>query len=145
MLDWHLSEVVKFIEKKETAKVLVKEISSSNKNHVLFVNENHTIKKGKKDSNRFVREIRIDTIDNDVDINITAEDDENLRRIKVTRNISAAGDTTIEETILWQAGSFDSLIHKKTKIIENVFESCLGEKSNIKIERLNRDEKLILF
>ncbi len=61
-------------------------------------------------------------------------------RVKVTRNISVDGDTTVEETILWQAG-MDSLITKKTKIIENVFdELVLGEKNNIKIERLDRNK-----
>lgn len=135
-----LSEVVQFIEKRETAKVLVREISSSNENHILFLNAENEFNKGDGDTNRLVRKIKINDIDSDADINIIADNDENLHRVKVTRNISVDGDTTVEETILWQAG-MDSLIDKKTKIIENVFdELILNEKNNVKIERLNRDK-----
>ena len=135
-----LSEVVQFIEKKETAKVLVREISGGNENHILFVNTENEFNKDGEDTNKLVRKIEIGDINTDADINIIADNDENLQRVKVTRNISVDGDTTVEETILWQAG-VDSLINIKTKIIENVFdELVLGEKSNVKIERLNRDK-----
>jgi two-component system phosphate regulon sensor histidine kinase PhoR len=135
-----LSEVVQFIEKRETAKVLVEQISSSNKNHILFFDADNEFYKNEGDTSKLIRKIELDDINDDTDIKIIADNDKNLHRVKVTRNISVDGDSAVEETILWQAG-MDSLITKKTKIIENVFdELVLGEKNNIKIERLDRNK-----
>lgn len=135
-----LSEVVQFIEKKETAKVLVKEISNRSKNQIIFVDDRGEVTINSNDSNSYENQIEIDDLDSDSNIEIIAENDDKLHTIKVTRNINVNSDSTFGESIFWQVG-VDSLIHKKTKIIENVFdELVLGEKNNIKIERLNKDK-----
>ena len=132
-----LSEAVNLIEKKETANVLIREISSSNKNLIYFLNDNNSSTKVKIDTD-FVRQLHKNNIDHNAKIEIIADSDESMNRVKVISNISVDGDTTIEETIFWN-GEVDSLINRKTKIIENVFdELVLSEKNNNKLAGLNR-------
>ena len=135
-----LSEVVKIIEKNETANILVKEISASSENHVVFFNESKAKIIRHEILGNANHENKIENIDKDVHIKIVASDDSLNKQVKVFSNIQIDGDTTIEETITWQS-DVDSLIQRKTKIIENVFdELILSEKGNVIFERLNKDK-----
>jgi len=137
-----LSETVKLIEKDETAKILVREISTKNENQIVFLNKN-TVPGNIStdvDHRKFVkRYVNGNEVENNYRLEIVGENDSLSGRVKVISNINIDGDSTIEETILWHTG-VDSLIHKKTKIIENVFdELILTEKKGNIIDRLNRE------
>lgn len=137
-----LAEVVKLIEKNETANILVREITTSNDNHVVFLNDKkgkvirHEIHGSGNDKNILTE---TNDADHDVQIKVVTADDSLNRQIRVFSNIQIDGDTTIEETITWQS-DVDSLIRRKTKIIESVFdELILSEKGNVIFERLNKE------
>jgi two-component system, OmpR family, phosphate regulon sensor histidine kinase PhoR len=136
-----LSDAVKFIEKTETAKVLVREISGRNENQIVFLDNNliPEVKSSKVDHKNFVKKyVNGIEVDNDHKMEILAEDDSIHRQVKVISNINIEGDSTIEETIIWHT-DVDSLIQKKTKIIENVFDELIftKKKGNV-LDRLKR-------
>lgn len=133
-----LSDLVKSIEDKEAAKVLIREISPLDSNGVIFVNKGSKNKNYSYSttSNANKNKVMIfggDT--NNVNIEINATNDSNLSKMKISKNITSTGDSAIQETIIWQS-DLDTLIHKRTKIIENVFEELIISEQEVSI--LNR-------
>jgi signal transduction histidine kinase len=132
-----LSEAVSLIDKNETAEILAKEISSGNENMIFLFKKDSLNRKKNINFNRkgIVRALHGE--DKNIDIEIIADNDSLDKRVKMINNIRVNGDTTIEETIVWQAG-VDSILTKKTRIIENVFdELILSEKKENILERID--------
>lgn len=133
-----LSEAVKILDKSETAEKLVKEISNRSENRIVFFNKDVIpISSDEKVSQtRIIRKIE-DIDDNNFDFEIIAKNDSVSGHVQVISNINVDGDSTVEETIIWKAG-VDSLVHRKTKIIENVFdELILTEKRGSILDRIS--------
>ena len=136
-----LSEVVNLVEKKETAKILISEISNKNSNNFVVMNGlNYFDEKNVNEDGNKVKQFidkKVDT--GDVNINFLINDGSADDHVKVIKNMTMNGDTAVEETIVWHSG-VDSLIVHKTKIIENVFEELiLNEQEDDLIERINKD------
>lgn len=49
-----------------------------------------------------------------VTVNVEGKNDSNFSTMKVVKNLSANGDSTVQETIIWN-GNLDTLIHKRPK------------------------------
>lgn len=135
-----LSEVVKIIEKGETAEVLVREISNAGKN-VLFLGDHFSISPNTETDTSSIKKRFIQRISNDnFNVQVSANKDSNHKHVEVISNVRLEGDSTIKETIVWHSG-YDSLIQSKTKIIENVFDELVLSEDRTKIiEKLNREK-----
>ncbi len=135
-----LSEVVKLIDKSETARVLVKEISSSNNNHIVYLNKkkNIIIPKLPIDSTKQLQRYKFDFDSDNEDVNIEVYADADSS-IQVFSNVSVNGDSSIQETIVWHS-DVDSLVRKRTKVIESVFDELVLKEKTENIEsRLKKE------
>jgi two-component system phosphate regulon sensor histidine kinase PhoR len=135
-----LSEVVKLLDKSETARVLVKEISSNSDNHIVYLNKNKNILIPKPPIDSFKQHQRykfdFDSDNEDVNIEVYADADSTLQ---VISNVSVKGDSSIQETIVWHS-DVDSLVRKRTKVIESVFdELVMTEKVENIEDRLKKE------
>ncbi|MFZ1291521.1 MAG: HAMP domain-containing sensor histidine kinase [Melioribacteraceae bacterium] len=137
-----LSDLAKSIENKETSKILIREISPKSSDSVDFIGKNHTKKNLIKHKNYVKNNVMVFNTDESsvLTINVSGKNDTNFTRMKVVKNIEENGDSTIQETIIWN-GNLDTLIHKKTKIIENVFEDLVFTEKKIDIlSRINKQK-----
>jgi two-component system phosphate regulon sensor histidine kinase PhoR len=135
-----LSEVIKQIDKSETARVLVKEISSSGDNRIVYLNKNKNfaIPKLPIDSTKQHQRYKFDFDSDKEDVNIEVYADADSS-IQVISNLSVKGDSSIQETIVWHS-DVDSLVRKRTKVIESVFdELVLSEKTENIESRLKKE------
>lgn len=135
-----ISEVVKIIEKGQTAEVLVREISNTGKN-VLFIEDHLGIPPNIETDTASIKKRFIQRINNNnYNIQVSADEDSNHKHVEVISNVRLEGDSAIKETIVWHSG-YDSLIQRKTKLIENVFDELVlsGDRTKI-IEELNREK-----
>jgi len=136
-----LSEVVKLIEKNETAEILVQEITDANNNQDYFIYKNSgNVKKGYPDSPKIIkRSIKKNDFDNNVKVQVFTSNDSVNTHVKVMSDVNIDGDVKIEGSVIWHMG-VDSLIKRKTKIIENAFdELILSENNSQLIERINKE------
>ena len=141
-----LNDLVKQIETKETAEVMVKIISPQNDKIYLGKDKNNTQKKIVKRKEYLKNNVLVFNSDDSsvVTVNVEGKNDSNFSTMKVVKNLSANGDSTVQETIIWN-GNLDTLIHKKTKIIENVFNDLVfSEKSENILNRINELNNLLL-
>lgn len=137
-----LNDLVKQIETKETAEVMVKIISPQNDKIYLGKDKNNTQKKIVKRKEYLKNNVLVFNSDDSsvVTVNVEGKNDSNFSTMKVVKNLSANGDSTVQETIIWN-GNLDTLIHKKTKIIENVFNDLVfSEKSENILNRINESK-----
>ncbi|MCB0729690.1 MAG: HAMP domain-containing histidine kinase [Ignavibacteriae bacterium] len=137
-----LSDLVKNIEDKETAKILIKEISPSDSNGLMFFNKDkrkhYSFKSNFSSSNNQVMLIGDDT--NNINIEVNTISDSNIGNVQVLQKFRTQNDSTIQETIIWKS-NLDTLIHKKSKIIENVFDELVLTEKNINIlSRISEDK-----
>ena len=135
-----LSEVVKLIDKSETARVLVKEISSNSNNRIVYLNKNKNFVIPKPSIDSTIQhshyKFDLDSDNEDVNIQVYAGADTS---IQVISNVSVTGDSSIQETIVWHS-DVDSLVRKRTKVIESVFDELVLSEKNENIEsRLKKE------
>ena len=135
-----LSEVVKLIDKSETARVLVKEISSNSNNRIVYLNKNKNFLIPKPSIDSTIQhshyKFDLDSDNEDVNIQVYAGADTS---IQVISNVSVKGDSSIQETIVWHS-DVDSLVRKRTKVIESVFDELVLSEKNENIEsRLKKE------
>ena len=135
-----LSEVVKLIDKSETARVLVKEISSNSNNRIVYLNKNKNFVIPKPSIDSTIQhshyKFDLDSDNEDVNIQVYAGADTS---IQVISNVSVKGDSSIQETIVWHS-DVDSLVRKRTKVIESVFDELVLSEKNENIEsRLKKE------
>ena len=135
-----LSEVVKLIDKSETARVLVKEISSNSNNRIVYLNKNKNFVIPKPPIDSTIQHSHynfdLDSDNEDVNIQVYAGADTS---IQVISNVSVTGDSSIQETIVWHS-DVDSLVRKRTKVIESVFDELVLSEKNENIEsRLKKE------
>ena len=135
-----LSEVVKLIDKSETARVLVKEISSNSNNRIVYLNKNKNFLIPKPPIDSTIQHSHynfdLDSDNEDVNIQVYAGADTS---IQVISNVSVTGDSSIQETIVWHS-DVDSLVRKRTKVIESVFDELVLSEKNENIEsRLKKE------
>jgi len=138
-----LSDLVKTIEDKETANVLIREISPVDSNGILFLNKNkkkHFAYSTNFNSNKS-NEIIIGNNPSDINIEVNAKTDSNISKMQVLQKFRTQNnDSTVKETIIWKS-DLDTLIHRKTKIIENVFDELVqSEKNNNILKRIDEFE-----
>ncbi|MBK8944339.1 MAG: HAMP domain-containing histidine kinase [Ignavibacteriae bacterium] len=134
-----LSDLVKSIEDREAAKVLVRTISPKKLNKTYI---DKRVEKKIKQKEFIKNNVMVfNTNDSNVlSINVSGKNDSDFTTMKVVKNIEHKGDSTIQETIVWNE-NLDTLIHKKTKIIENVFDELVFvEKSDNILKRIDESK-----
>ncbi|MBK7105189.1 MAG: HAMP domain-containing histidine kinase [Ignavibacteriae bacterium] len=138
-----LNDLVRTIEDRETSKILIKELSPKDSNKVIFLN------KGKKKNFEYNSKFNsnknqvmiIGNDSNNINIEVNTTSDSALASMKVLQKFRTQNDSTIEETIIWQS-DIDTLIHRKTKIIENVFDELVFTEKNQNILKRISEVKL---
>ncbi len=138
-----LNDLVRSIEDKETANVLIKEISPVDSNGILFLSKDKSkhFSYNTKFSSSKNNVMIIGNDSNDINIEVNSTRDSNQARMQVLQKYrTQKNDSTIQETIIWKS-DLDTLIHKKTKIIENVFDELIqSEKNNNILKRISEFE-----
>lgn len=120
-----LSEIVETLEKNETAEIMVKEISNNDSNNIVYITKN-VLSKSNVDTNKnyINKSILInDNHDVDIDYKITSSDSVK-KSVTVTSSLTKPSKDSIIKSIVW-IDNQDSLIHQRTKIIENVFDNLI--------------------
>lgn len=120
-----LKDIADNLEEKSTADVLIQKIVTDSLNNIVTITEEGKDTDDYND-NYFIKKIENnDSLNQDVDIQVITKSSRN-GKIKLEGNISVKNDTILKNKIVWQIQS-DSLIKRKTKIIENVFEDLLED------------------
>jgi len=149
-----LSDLVRSIEDKETAKILIEEISpvDSSKFISLKNNKKKSFSYNSKSSSNKNQTFFLDRDLKNINIEVNTSSDSNFEQMKILQKFITDNDSTIEETIIWKS-NLDTLIHKKTKIIENVFDELVfSEKNKNILSRISEnkidsllDEELVKY
>lgn len=139
-----LADLTKSLENKEATRFLIKNLPSKDKANLLIVTENIEGGSAKLDSNinSNIHRIVLTEKGNDssfkYEINTTV--DSNLNSVIVHKNVNVSGDSSFSKSFVWNS-NMDSLINKKTKIIENVFEELIvTEKEGDILKRVDKIE-----
>lgn len=148
-----LSDLVRSIEDKETAKILIEEISPVDSSKFISLkNKKKSFSYNSKSSSNKNQTFFLDRDLKNINIEVNTSSDSNFEQMKILQKFITDNDSTIEETIIWKS-NLDTLIHKKTKIIENVFDELVfSEKNKNILSRISEnkidsllDEELVKY
>ncbi len=123
-----LTDLTKSLENKEATRFLIRNLPLKDSTRLVIVSENLENGESKSDSNISSNIHRIimsgEGRESNIEYEINTTIDTNLNSVIVRKNVNVRSDSSYSKSFVWNT-NMDSLINKKTKIIENVFEELI--------------------